>query len=44
MHALEEACCSVVVLFPLNQGLVSGSHWFGALVPPALDLLAVEFR
>ena len=40
VHTLEEACCSVI-LFSLNQGLVSGSHWFRALVPPALDLLAV---
>ena len=40
VHTLEDACCSVVILFSLNQGLVSGSHWFGALVPPALDLLA----
>lgn len=39
MHTLEEACCAVA-LFSLNQGLVSGSHWFRALVPPALDLLA----
>lgn len=39
-HTLEEACCSAIVLFSLNWGLVSGSHWFGALVPPSLDLLA----
>lgn len=37
---------TVLLLFCFHwiRVLCLGSHWFGALVPPALDLLAAEFR